>query len=286
MTKDRTKIFFKIIIIYLNKLCKKTTMNSKKISLGLALISLSISLPFQVDNKSIAQENAGYTKLEEIVENYQDLMGKTVSVRGETEDVETGSTFILSSEEGLKSIFGEDEVLIINVNNQPSILPKQDADVQVTGKVTQFVLQEMQTQYGLDLDPKLYTEYELKPVILAQSIALAPEPGEVTKEPQAFYDKKVAIKGDVKNVVGVSVFTLDEDQIIGGSDLVVVNLSGEPLPTEDEEVIITGFIRPFVKEDLERYYNLYWSSEVQEKIDTGYSNIPVLVADTISTVTE
>lgn len=172
------------------------------------------------------------------------------------------------------------------MNNQPSILPKEDADIQVTGEVTQFVLEDIKQTYGLNLDPKLYADYELKPAILAKSIALAPEPGEVTKNPQAFYDKKVAIKGEVKNVVGSSVFTLDEDQIIGGSDLVVVNLTGETLPNQEDKVIITGFIRPIAKEDLERYYNLNWSLEVQEKISTDYSNLAVLVADTLSDAPE
>lgn len=261
-------------------------MNKKNISLGLALISLSILLPFQTGNKSIAQETGDYVNIEELTENPKKLIGQIVSVRGETEDVETGSTFILSSEEGLKSIFGEDEILIININNQPSILPKEDADIQVTGEVAQFVLQDMKMKYGLNLDPTLYADYELKPVILAKSIALAPEPGEVTKKPQAFYDKKVAIKGEVKDVVGVNVFTLDEDQIIGGSDLVVVNLSGEPLPNQEKEVIVTGFIRSIAQEDLERYYNLNWSPEVQEKVDTDYVNIPVLIADTMSDAPE
>ena len=256
-------------------------MKYQNISFSLALASLSIFLPLQFSNKLVAQETSRYVTLEELTENREDFIGQTVSVRGETEEVESGSTFVLSSEEGIKSIFGEDEVLIINVNNEPSILPKEDADVQVTGQVARLVLGDINVRYGLDLDPEFYADYEFKPIIIADSIALAPEPGEVTKDPQNYYDKNVAIEGEVKDIVGVSVFTLDEDQIFGGSDLVVINLTGQPLPNQEEEVIITGFIRPFTKEELERYYNLKWSMEVQEKIETDYSNIPVLIADTI-----
>jgi hypothetical protein len=32
---------------------------------------------------------------------------------------------------------------------------------------------------GLGLDPNLYREYESQPAIIAQSIALAPEPGQI-----------------------------------------------------------------------------------------------------------
>ncbi|MEL6441032.1 MAG: hypothetical protein AAFQ80_17475 [Cyanobacteria bacterium J06621_8] len=252
----------------------------------MTLVSLSIFLPLGTGKQSLAQETEQNVSLEEVIKNTQELLGQTVSVRGETEEVDSGTTFILSSEQGVFSVFGEDEVLVININNQPSTLPKNDADVQITGQVTEFVREDIELEYGLDLDPELYAEYELKPAIIATSIALAPEPGEVTKEPQAYYDKKVAIEGKVKNIVGTNVFTLDEDQLIDGSDLIVVDLINESLPTADEEVLIMGTIRPYAKGDLERDYDLAWDSEVQEKIEAEYSKLPVLILDSIQSLAE
>ena len=146
-----------------------------------------------------------------------------------------------------------------------SVLPKDNADVQVTGQVAEFILADVNREYGLNLDPEVYAKYELKPVILANSIALAPEPGEITKDPQTYYEQKVAVKGEVKNLVSTNVFTLDENQLIGGSDLVIVNLTGEPLPNQEEVVVITGVVRSVAKEDLEKYYNLTWDMEVARK---------------------
>ncbi len=59
-------------------------------------------------------------------------------------------------------------------------------------------------------------------------------------------------------------------------------MTGEPLPNPEEVVVITGVVRPVVKEDLEKYYNLKWDMEVQEKIEIENSSIPVLIADSIT----
>lgn len=257
-------------------------MNWKNITTGLLLASLSIILPLENSQKTIAQEVEENTTIEEVEENTNELIGQTVSVRGEIEDLESGLTFVVSEDESLGDLFGEDEVLVVNTGGEPiPYFPQGDMDVQITGVVSEFILTEVENEYGLDLDPELYVEYENQPVILAESIAAAPEPGDVTKDPESYYDQRVAIEGEVEDIIGVNTFTLDEDQLVGGSDLIVVNLSNEPLPAEDEIVTITGVIRPFVKADLERDYDLQWDLDVQEKIEAEYSELPVLVVDSI-----
>ena len=256
-------------------------MNWKNISLTISLFFLSVLLPLEIRNKLIAQEIDENVTLEEVTENTEKLIGKVVSIRGEIEDLDSNSAFIVSNEEGLGELFGEEKVLVVNITNEPIILPKKDTKIQIIGQVAEFILTNIQREYGLDLDPELYAEYETKPAILANSIALSPEPGEVTQDPKVYYNRRVAIKGEVEEILNSNTFTLDEDRLIGGSNLIVVNLTNKPLPTKNEEVVITGVIRPFVKTDLEQEYDLDWDLEVQEKIEAEYSELPILIVDRI-----
>lgn len=60
-------------------MAEQIIMNRKNVGLGLALISLSILLPWQAGNKSIAQETGKYVNLEQITENPQELMGHWIA---------------------------------------------------------------------------------------------------------------------------------------------------------------------------------------------------------------
>ena len=48
---------------------------------------------------------------------------------------------------------------------------------------------------NLTLDPNLFVDYEDKPVIVivAQSIALSPDPGNITANPDVYYNKRIAV---------------------------------------------------------------------------------------------
>ena len=56
----------------------------------------------------------------------------------------------------------------------------------MTGEVTEFVLADIESAYDLDLDPDLYVYYTDKPAIIAQALAIAPEPGEIAEEPSQY----------------------------------------------------------------------------------------------------
>ncbi len=134
--------------------------------------------------------------------------------------------------------------------------------------------------------PNLYRDYESKPAIIAQSIALAPEPGQVGQNPQQYYNRQIAVTGEIGDVKNPTLFTLDEDQLLGTQDLLVLNArprqnAANPnlVVTKGDKIAVTGVVRPFVVADLERDYKFNWDQGLVRTLEAEYRNRPVLVAD-------
>jgi len=81
----------------------------------------------------------------------------------------------------------------VNASREPVVLPEGDIEVQMTGKVAKFVVADVERDYDFDLDPELYVEYEGKPAIIAQAVAPAPKPGEITSNPSQYYGRTLAV---------------------------------------------------------------------------------------------
>lgn len=246
---------------------------NKGFTLFLALATVLLAAEYKTVE---AQETDSNTTIEEIAED-ETTLGEEVTVRGEVEEVEPGISFVIEEED----LFEDDEVLVINVSEQ--IVPETDEDLrlQVTGEVGSLVLADVERDYGLDLDPEFYVEYESKPVIFASYMVEAPELEEVSENPDRYYGQEIALEGEVDEIRNDYAFTLKESQLIGGDDLLIINATGEPIPTEDETIVVTGMVRPFIKADFEQDYDLTWDLNVQEEIEAEYTEKPVLVVDTI-----
>ena len=178
-----------------------------------------------------------------------------------------------------QEFFGGEDIVVVNATGTPFKLPTtDDTEVQVTGEVTKFVLADIESKYDLDLDPDLYVDYTDKPAIIAQSLAIAPEPGEIAADPSQYYGETLAVTGEIETVYGENTFTLDEDELFGGEDLLVVVTNPTEAPIQDgETVAATGELRSFIIADLERDYDLTWDLDVQRQLEAEYTDRPVLV---------
>ena len=223
-----------------------------------------------------AQETDSNATIEEIAEE-EVPVGEEVTVRGEIESVESGISFVIEEEDW----FDEDEVLVINVSQQ--ILPEdaEDFRLQVTGELGSLVLADVERDYGLDLDPELYVEYETKPVIFATYMVAAPELEEVAENPENYYGREIALEGEVDEIRNDYAFTLKEEELISDDKLLIINATGEPIPQDDESVVVTGVVRPFIKAEFERDYDLTWDLDIETEIEAEYTEQPVMVVDSI-----
>ena len=116
------------------------------------------------------------TSLEEVSEQTQQLIGQTVTVTGEVEEIVGPGTYRLE-EQG--EIFGEDSILVLMANEPPQPIA-EDQIVEVTGEVRQFIIAEFEQDYDLtwdlDVQRQLEAEYEGQPVVISQvTRVVAPE---------------------------------------------------------------------------------------------------------------
>ncbi|MBD1832436.1 hypothetical protein H6F61_06945 [Cyanobacteria bacterium FACHB-472] len=119
-------------------------------------------------NAPVTAPGAGNTSVETVVEDTRKLIGQTVTVTGEVEEIVGAKAFQMEDEK----IFNNDKVLVINAT--PAAVPiAEGKDVRVTGVVREFVLAEFEKDYDLtwdlDLKQKIEAEYKNKPVIVAQT---------------------------------------------------------------------------------------------------------------------
>jgi uncharacterized protein YdeI (BOF family) len=212
--------------------------------------------------------------------NIEDYLGQTVSVRGDAVETVGENAFIIRDDR----LFGGEEVVVFNATGAPLVLPRGGATerLQVSGQVREVLIDELGQQYGLTLDEETYGQYENSPAIIAESVALAPEPGEITDNPEAFFNQTVAVQGAVGEQLDQDTFTITQDQLFGGADVLVIGAApGAANLQGAEEVVITGVLRPFVVEELERDYDLTWDQGLRQNIEAEYSQEPVLVAEQV-----
>ncbi len=107
----------------------------------------------------------------------------------------------------------------------------------------------------------------------------------IAAAPDAYYGKTVTIAGDVADVYGPRMFTLDEDTIGAGADLLV--LVKEPVPgareaLDDAEVTVTGTVRPFTRTELARDYEWIDESWFADRDLSAAERLPVVIAESAS----
>jgi len=110
-------------------------------------------------------------------------------------------------------------------------------------------------------------------------VILAPAPGEISDNPEAFFDQLIAVEGGVGEKYDDNVFTISQAQFLGGSDILVVKESaGMANFEDDDDVVILGTLRPFDMAQLEREYNLMLDDDQWQTIESDYSDEPLLAA--------
>lgn len=98
--------------------------------------------------------------------------GQTVAVEGDVNVVLDETAFTIAS----NTLTDDDETLVINASEEALDLALVvDEGVIVTGEPVQFILADVEEEWGLDLDDDLLIEYETRPAIIAESISVMTE---------------------------------------------------------------------------------------------------------------
>jgi hypothetical protein len=229
-----------------------------------------------ITDETMAEETNVTTQ--DLSANLDAYLGQTVSVREEVEELVGDYAFMLDEDQ----LFGGEETLIINASGQPvSLVEGDDTDVQVTGEVRELVLADLEQDYGFDLDNELFVDYENQPVIVAQSIALAPDPDDITDNPEEYYYRRLAVNGDVGMIVSDNTVTLESEELFGGENLLAISPEQALMLEEEEEVVMTGVLHPFITSEIEEEYDLTWDLDLQEQLEAEYQDRPILIVDSV-----
>jgi hypothetical protein len=154
--------------------------------------------------------------------------------------------------------------------------------IQVTGEVRQLTEADVQ-ELNLNLTPEQISEYEDRPLLVAETAAISPDPGELSSNPEAFYDQTVAVTGSLEEL-GPNTYKISGGGI-GGEDILV--LTSQPLDQaaqDANEVAVTGKAQQLDVAALQSQYN--WDQELQQQISDDYADKPVIVVDQVYPVEE
>jgi ribosome-associated translation inhibitor RaiA len=251
-----------------------------------------------------------------LAKDAKDFYGKTVTVEAEVEDVLGSNMFTLDED----ALLGGADVLVLVPTGVTGSLT-HDQKVVVTGEVRRYVQTELDRDYDWFDDGKLVNvktkvDWDTRPVLVARSIktttgtslmggavqtssadatmhsshgtAVVATPisaGKLARDARAYYGQTISVKAEVEDVLGPNMFTLDEDSLLAGSDVLVLVPRGLASNlTHDQKVIVTGKVRQFVETELDRDYDWFDNGKlVDVKTKVDWKTRPVLVAETIRT---
>lgn len=114
-----------------------------------------------------------------------------------------------------------------------------------------------------------------------QAIDATPE--QIVRNPEQYYGKTVRVRSDVNQVMGAHAFTLDENAWFAGPDILVFVESPAQTATKDQQVTVTGTLKPFKRADMERdysWFNFDWFRGAD--YDTEATR-PALIAQSVRT---
>ncbi|PAX60327.1 hypothetical protein [Brunnivagina elsteri] len=262
-----------------------------------SLVILALSAQNGNFNQPTASSPLKPIHASEVANNSNNFRGKTVTIASKPIGQIGTNSFILKD-----GFFSQQEpVLVVNASGVPFKLPSdkrslmpeayRNVEIQVTGKVRNFSISEIERDYNLNLQAEQYRDYVNKPVVVAEDIILAPQPNQIADNPKSYYGQTVAVTGKVGDITSPILMTLHQQRIFRDMplalssayrDLPVLLTSELKTPiNKGQKVAVVGEVRPFIASEIEQQYNLNWDSDVKREMEAKYRNQPILVAETV-----
>ncbi|MEH2069694.1 MAG: hypothetical protein V7K47_16290 [Nostoc sp.] len=238
-----------------------------------------VAIAMLVRSCNLFDAKPAITKTSAITQNTDEFIGQSVTIKSRATQKIGLSSFTVSD----ARFFGGEPIVVVNASGVPFELPlDENIKVQVTGQVRNLVIPKIEQEFNLKIQDKYYKDYINKPAIIARYLVLAPQPGQITQRPEQYYGRNVAITGKVGDVRSPVLLTLDENQLFGRQDLLVLLKAPSKIAiNQGQTVSITGEVRPFVVADIERDYDFRWDMKVKRELEAQYGNRAVLIAETV-----
>jgi hypothetical protein len=222
---------------------------------------------------------ATFSNTSEIAVNTDEFISKSVTIKSRAIGQIGISSFTVKD----ARFFNGVPIVVVNASGEPFDLPPdKNVEVQVQGQVRNLVIPKIEQEFNLNIQEENYKDYINRPAIIARSLLLAPQPGQITQRPEQYYRRQVVVIGKVENIHSPVLLTLDENRWFDGKDLLVL-LTASPKVTinQNQTVSVIGEVRSFVAAEIERDYDFPWDKYAKRDLDAKYGNRTVLVAETV-----
>jgi hypothetical protein len=109
--------------------------------------------------------------------------------------------------------------------------------------------------------------------------------GKLAKDAKKYYGQTVAVQAEVEDVLSANAFTLDEDSLFAGPDVLVLVPKGVATQlAQNQKVTVRGTVRRYVVADLDKDLDWFDNGKiVSTKTKVDWDTRPVLVAEALIT---
>jgi steroid delta-isomerase-like uncharacterized protein len=121
----------------------------------------------QTDTQTGVAAGMNPQALDAVLDNPDQFYGQTVTVEGNVTELLNERMVRLTDDD---LILADSLLVLHSVDGGLDVTMDQNARVQVTGMVEPFVLTDVESQFGIDLDDAAFAGFENQPVIIAESI--------------------------------------------------------------------------------------------------------------------
>ncbi len=237
---------------------------------AIALVILAVILWQLFAEEQSAGPEAQVT-VSDITDNPQEYYNSNVTVSGQVGELVGPRAFTIGTEDDV----GGGTLLVVGAQQLPEIIEGEaeeiaaDDVVQVSGPVQEFNIAEVEDEIGFDLQDGLFSDFEGRPVVVANTVDLQPEGGDagaqnvqatladITDEPEEYYGQTLTVDGAVAQIIEPNAFVIVEQQLAEDEELLndpaalaeegVLVMSDGPQPNLSElmTVQVTGTFQEF-----------------------------------------
>ncbi|MBF2017537.1 MAG: hypothetical protein IGS23_20490 [Rivularia sp. T60_A2020_040] len=250
---------------------------SPKVIFSIVFFGILFGLYFLFNREPAA--TPGLMSVSEVASETDDLIGKFVTIRSKDIQELSPTSFAIRKR---RFLMESEPLIVINASGRVFNLPtEKDTKVQVTGMVRQLNIPKLEQEFNLRLQDEVYQDYQNATTIVAQHIALAPEVEDIMQNPTKYYNRRLALTGQITEMKNSKMFALDTDNLLGEQDLLVFNPIPAMAVNNGQTIALTGVLRPFSVGELEENYKLTWDAGLKKELELQYKERPVLIADTV-----
>ncbi|MFQ4145473.1 hypothetical protein [Chlorogloeopsis sp. ULAP02] len=248
-----------------------------KVLLGLVMLAVIVRACYSNGQQTVAPP--GLVTTTDVVNNTEELIGKSVTIKSKPLQTVGLSSFTVSD----RRFFSGKPIIVVNASGKAFDLPEDpNVAIQVTGEVRNLIISEIEREFKLRLQDENYRDSINKPAIIARSIILSPTPTQVRANIDVYSGKRLVVIGKVENIQSPVLFSIKENRLFVGENLpILLNTPPAVAINKGQTIAVVGIVRPFIVAEIERDYKVTWDLQVKRQLEAQYNNMPVIVAEAV-----